>query len=110
MSIVTDSKRPEDPKNPDECNIFALHKLFLKGEELSNLKKRYKEGGLSYKESKEMLVNEIISFVTPMREKRKYYENNKEEVLKILKEGASFVKKGVTQKMNIIRDKVGLNI
>ena len=27
MSIVTDSKTPEDPKDPKTCNIFALHKL-----------------------------------------------------------------------------------
>ncbi|ETB63757.1 TPA: tryptophan--tRNA ligase [Candidatus Nomurabacteria bacterium] len=110
MSIVTDSKRPEDPKDPEECNIFTLHKLFLKGEELLSLKKRYKDGGLSYKESKEMLINEIINFISPMREKRIYYENHKDEVINILKEGASFVKNGITQKMDIIRNKIGVNI
>lgn len=110
MSIVTDSKRPEDPKNPDECNIFALHKLFLKGEDLINLKKRYKEGGLSYKESKEMLINEIISFISPMREKRLYYENHKDEVLQILKKGGEKVKTKVVEKMDIIRNKIGITI
>ena len=29
MSIVTDSKSVGDPKNPDEDNIFKLHKLFM---------------------------------------------------------------------------------
>ena len=30
MSIVTDSKDPTEPKDPDTCNIYALHKLFSK--------------------------------------------------------------------------------
>ena len=33
MSIVTDSKSPDEPKNPEECNIFAIHKLFLNGKD-----------------------------------------------------------------------------
>lgn len=110
MSIVTDSKRPEDPKNPDECNIFALHKLFLKDKEIEDLRKKYENGGLSYKESKEMLLDEIISYISPMREKRKYYEENKDEVIKILKEGGEKVKLKVEEKMRVIRNKIGINL
>ena len=110
MSIVTDSKAPSDSKNPEECNIFALHKLFLKGEVLENLRKRYVDGGLGYKESKDMLYEEIISFVKPMREKREYYEKNIEEVKNILKEGALKAKENIAVKMKLIRDNVGVNI
>ena len=110
MSIITDSKAPADPKNPDECNIFAIHKLFLKGEELESLRKRYEEGGLGYKEAKDMLYEKLIAFITPMREKREYYENNIEEVKKILKEGAIKAKENIKAKMELIRNNVGVNI
>lgn len=110
MSIVTDSKRPEDKKNPDECNIYKIHKLFLNREDLIKLRKRYEDGGLSYKESKDMLYNEIISFISPMREKRKYYENNLDEVKKILEDGKQKVRKIIEDKMKVVRDKVGTNI
>lgn len=110
MGIVTDSKAPSDSKNPDECNIFAIHKLFLKGEALENLKKRYLDGGLGYKESKDMLYEEIISFIKPMREKREYYEKNIDEVKNILKEGALKAKNNIASKMKLIRDNVGVNI
>ena len=110
MGIVTDSKAPSDPKNPDECNIFAIHKLFLKGEELESLKKRYTEGGLGYKESKDMLCEEIISFIAPMREKREYYENNIDEVKNILKKGGEKAKENIKAKMELIRNNVGVNI
>jgi len=110
MGIVTDSKAPADKKDPDECNIFAIHKLFLKGQELENLRKRYEEGGLGYKESKDMLYEEIISFIKPMREKREYYQMNIDEVKKILKEGGEKAKENIKDKMKLIRNNVGVNL
>ena len=110
MSIVTDSKSPEEPKNPEECNIFAIHKLFLKGEDLENLKMRYLNGGLGYKESKDMLYQEIIYFIKPMRDKREYYEKHIDEVKNILKEGGERAKQNVFDKMKIIRNNVGVNL
>jgi tryptophanyl-tRNA synthetase len=110
MSIVTDSKSPSESKNPEECNIFKIHKLFIKGEELENLKKRYVNGGLGYKESKDMLYEEIISFIKPMREKREFYEKNIDEIKKILKQGGQKAKKNIEEKMKIIRNNVGVNI
>ncbi len=110
MSIVTDSKTPAEPKNPDECNIFALHKLFLTDEELANLRERYEKGGIGYKESKDMLVEEVIKFITPMRDKRKEYEDNPEKVLEILHTGGQKIRKLTQKTINNIRTLVGVNI
>jgi len=110
MSIVTDSKSPAESKDPEKCNIFAMHKLFIKGEELESLRKRYLDGGLGYKESKDMLYEEIISLIKPMREKREYYEKNIDEVKKILNEGRDKIKNNIKDKMKIIRNNVGVNL
>jgi len=110
MKIVTDSKLPEEPKDPETCNVYAIHKLFLKDNELESLKERYRKGGLGYKEAKDMLYNEIISFITPMREKREMYAKDLDKVREILNDGAKKAKKIVGGKMNIIRDKVGVKI
>lgn len=110
MSIVTDSKTPLESKDPNLCNIFAIHKLFLNSSELEILAKRYTDGGMGYKESKDMLYNEIIDFIKPMREKREYYENHIDEVIKILKEGGIKAKNNISLKMNIIRNNVGVNL
>lgn len=107
MGIVTDSKKPEEPKNPDECNIFALHKLFLDEEAIANLRKRYEDGGLGYKESKDMLLEEIFTIIKPMREKRKEYENNPEKVLEILKNGGEKIRVILDSKIKQIRQNVG---
>ena len=110
MKIVTDSKNPDDSKDPETCNIFALHKLFLNESELEDLRDRYTKGGLSYKESKEMLLKEILNLITPMREKREMYQKDISKVREILNDGARKAKEVVTAKMKIIRDKVGVNI
>ncbi|MDE2031021.1 MAG: tryptophan--tRNA ligase [Patescibacteria group bacterium] len=110
MGIVTDSKTPEEPKNPDECNIFALHKLFLQGEQLQNLRDKYSKGGMSYKESKEMLFEEILALVKPMRERREMYRNNIDTVKEILNKGKEKAKSIADTKMNIIRSNIGVNI
>jgi len=107
MSIVTDSKTPEEPKNPEECNIFALHKLFSE-EEISEIKKRYVDGGIGYKESKEILLKNIINFISPLRDKRSELAKDKESVLKILKNGGEKARAEAIAKMSEIREKVGL--
>lgn len=108
MGIVTDSKSPDEPKNPDECNIFALHKLFLSGPEVESLRKRYTDGGLGYKESKEMLLKEVIDFITPMREVRN--KLTKDQVLEILADGKDKVQSIVDKKMSQIRSNVGVQL
>lgn len=107
MSIPTDSKGVEEPKDPSECKVFALHELFP-GDDLEELRARYKKGGIGYKESKDLLVAKIIAFIAPMRARREEIARDPEAVLKILKEGGE-VARGVAEKaMSDVREKVGL--
>lgn len=109
MSIVTDSKTPEEPKNPDEDNIFALHKHFSK-DNLADIRRRYEEGGIGYKESKDILAENIKNFITPLREKRKELEKDPDYVLKVLKEGQERARIFADKKMDEIRSKIGIKI
>ncbi len=109
MSIVTDSKGVEEPKDPEECNVFALHKHFSPND-IVNLEKRYRDGGIGYKESKDILADNIISFVTPMREKRKELEADKEIVQKTLAKGYEKAHAVASEKMQEIKKKIGVII
>jgi len=110
MSIVTDSKSPNDPKDPEACNIFAIHKLFLKGEQLEALHARYTNGGIGYKESKDMLVEEILQVIIPMRNRRDEYANDLDKVRDILKQGGIKAKAIADKKMAIVRSNIGVSI
>jgi len=108
MKIVTDSKTPEEKKDPDACNIFSLHKLFLNKDDLDKLRQKYINGGMSYKESKDLLVNEIIKFITPLRERRKYFEQNPNKIKEILDNGAITVRERIKNKMEKVRVNIGI--
>ncbi|MCK5022118.1 MAG: tryptophan--tRNA ligase [Candidatus Pacebacteria bacterium] len=110
MSIHTDSKGIEDSKDPEECNIFALHKLFSSEDELMEIKKRYVEGGMGYKESKDILIKNIQDFIRPLREKRKEIVEDHEKVIDILKKGGEIARKRAEEKMKDVREKVGLSL
>lgn len=107
MSIPTDSKAVDEPKNPEEDNVFALHKLFA-GKKLSEIREGYEKGGLSYSESKKMLVDEIDNFISPLREKRESVAKDKSYVRDVLGESKEAVREIVENKMKDVREKVGI--
>ena len=105
--IVTDSRSPEEPKDPDTDNIFALHKLFSI-EQLADIEKRYHEGGIGYKESKDILCENILAFVRPLREKREAIALDHAYVERILDEGGVVARERAIAKLNNVRRKTGL--
>lgn len=109
MSIVTDSKDVNEPKDPEKDNVFALHKLFSK-EELPDIEKRYKEGSIGYKESKELLAGNIKKLIKPFHEKRKGLEKDRDFVLDIIKEGGNATRVRAEKKMQEIRKKIGVTL
>jgi tryptophanyl-tRNA synthetase len=108
MGIVTDSAAPADKKNPDENNIYKIHKLFLNEEEDTLLRARFEEGGYGYKDAKEALLASILTFIGPMREKYDYYQSNPDEVYIILKSGSERARMKAQEMMNTVREVVGL--
>ena len=109
MSIATDSKSPEEPKNTEGDTLYTLHTLFTTGDGLGKVKEGYKKGGLSYKESKEILIESIIKLVTPFREKRFEIAKDVSAVEEILKEWGKKARDYVQQKIEVVRKKVGIN-
>jgi tryptophanyl-tRNA synthetase len=108
MGIPTNSQGVEEPKDPETDNVFALHKLFADTETLSNLEKRYREGGIGYKESKDILIENIKHFVTPFRGKRRGIAQDENAVRKILAEGGERAKEIAHVKMREVRKRIGV--
>lgn len=104
MSIPTDSRGRDEEKNPDELVLYQIHKLFNDSEEL---REGYKNG-LGYGDAKKMLIQDIINFVAPMREKRAYYESRPELVVEILAKGAERANEIAQKKIEEVYKAVGL--
>jgi tryptophanyl-tRNA synthetase len=106
--IVTASTPLEEPKSYDDCNIYAIAKLFLDEKDLANLRDRYETPGEGYGHFKLYLADVIWEFFKDQREKRAYFEANQNEVRDILKVGADKVREEAMARMEIIRSKTGI--
>ena len=86
--IVTDSKRPEEPKDPDECNIFAIYQHFAEADAVAAKRELYLEGGLAYGAMKQELFELLESTFSDKRDRYNALMDNTDELDKILQDGA----------------------
>ena len=98
-----------EQKNPEIDTVFALHRLFSVNE-LALLEKRYRDGTIGYKESKELLVKNIKKFVRPLREKREKIAEGSlfENMEEVMAKGKKRARDKVEKKMKKVREKVGV--
>ena len=102
--ITTDSIPLGTAKNPDECNLYKLLKLFLTEEENWQIRDKYLTWNFSFKEMKELLFKKIIEFVKPIQEK--YNQLSDEEVIKILEQNESKANQIANQNIQKVYDMI----
>jgi tryptophanyl-tRNA synthetase len=87
MRIVTDSTPMEDPKEPKGA-LFELYALFTNQAEREDLAKRARKGGLGYGHVKQELLERVLEYFEPMRERRAEFAQRPDDVMDILAAGA----------------------
>ena len=107
MKIQTKSLSVDEPKDPNECNIFKLYKLIADEENVKNLSTRYIKGKIGYGESKEILYNEILNKFAKNREKFSELMDNKELVEKLLTSGAKKARVQAQKVLKRVRASIG---
>jgi tryptophanyl-tRNA synthetase len=108
MAIVTDTRAVSDIKDPDHCNLFAIHRLFASAEETEELRQRYLKPGLKYSEVKKELIERIWNHFAPHREKRAELMKDQAILHDILTTGAAKARATAEATMAEVRSKVGL--
>jgi len=106
--IVSDSKGVEEPKDPENCNIFKLYKLFASAERSADLAKRYKAGGLGYGTAKQELYELVIAELGPLREAYEGWMAKEDEMESILAAGAEKARAIASETISDVREKLGL--
>jgi len=89
MRIVTDSKRPEDPKDPEEDNLFSLLQFFASPGRLEEIRQLYVHGGAAYGSLKKELADLILEHFAEARVKFEDLIADKAYLDRILLEGAA---------------------
>ena len=105
--VVTDSKLPGEPKDPDSTSLTKIFDAFATLEEREAFRAELR-GGLGWGEAKKRLVNQIEAEIGPMREKYAYYTTHTDELEDILQAGAEKARKLSAPFMERLREAVGL--
>ena len=110
MSAITDPNkiRKDDPANPEKCMVYYYHKL-IKNPNISSVCSECKNGERGCVFCKKELVRNLVEFLSPMQERRKYYEEHPELVEQILKEGTEATKKKAEEVMRRVRKNMKLD-
>lgn len=93
MRIVTDSRKPEEPKDPETDHLYQLYSLFAADAERQAMAEQYRRGGFGYGDVKKALAEQAERFFAESRERRKELESRPERVREILGDGAARARK-----------------
>ena len=91
------------------CNDEHFTKYLPEYKNLDELKVHYQKGGLGDVKIKKFLFNVIEEVLTPIREKRKMYENKIEEVYNILEQGSIKAKEKASTTLKEVKEAMKIN-
>lgn len=107
MKIVTDSKLPEEPKNPDESTICDIYKFFGTAEENAALRADFEKGGLGYGDAKQRLFEAVDRELAGPTEIYNELIADKKKLDDVLAAGAEKMAPIARETINKMRDAVG---
>jgi tryptophanyl-tRNA synthetase len=109
MRIVTDSRRPEEPKDPEQDNVFNIYRHFVPEEEAERMRQRYIQGGLAYSEIKQGLFELLEDNFSQAREKYEDLMKDWGYLDRVLLEGAEKARDIGKPMMEKVRKAVGVD-
>lgn len=107
MSIVTDSKGLEEPKDPDNCHVFALYQLVASEEKIAEMRENYLKGGYGYGHAKKELLETLKATYGEARETYFQLMDNKSQLDEELEKGAQKARKVADEVLDRVRGKLG---
>jgi tryptophanyl-tRNA synthetase len=109
MRIVTDSRRPEEPKNPEEDNVFNIYQHFASPQQVEKIRQGYLQGGLAYSAVKQDLYQVLEDTFGEARQKYDAMMQDWDQLDRILLEGAAKARDIAKPLMEKIRKAVGVD-
>lgn len=109
MNMVTDSRPPDEPKDPESDPIFGLFRHFGSRSVVEEMRGRPELGGISYREAKEQLADVLIGSFE--RERESYLElvGKSDDLHDLLSTGAMKVRPKAVDTLMRIKEAVGIS-
>jgi len=102
--MITDPEkiRLTDRGHPEICVVFDYHRIFNK-EELPEIEQKCRNAQLGCVACKKLLAEVLIKSFQSFREKRKYYEENRQLVWDVLNKGSEEARKVAKKTLDEVR-------
>jgi tryptophanyl-tRNA synthetase len=110
-TAVTDvrRKRRTDPGDPEDCNIFTMHKAFSKKDEIDYCARECCAAGIGCLDCKKILLENMYRALEPIQKKQQELCSDKDYVYDVLKQGQSKAKEIAVKTMDDVYGKIGIN-
>ena len=105
-TMITDPNRArrKDPGNPEICNVFEFHKLYSPPAVVEEINVQCRTAAIGCVDCKKIMAENLINALTPIRDKRKYYEERPEMVQEIIASGNHKAKSVARKTMKEVRN------
>jgi tryptophanyl-tRNA synthetase len=111
MKTKTDAG-PTEPNSqkPDYIeNIFLLMNLVSDAEAVKKYEHDYDNCSIRYGDMKKQLAEDMVKFISPIREKADSIRNNTSYLKEVMEKGAEKARKSAKATMELVREAMGLN-
>jgi tryptophanyl-tRNA synthetase len=108
MRIVTDSRRPEQPKDPDGDTVFRLYREFAPPDDVRAMRSRYENGGIGYGDAKAALFDVLDEHLREPRARFRALMADPGEVDRVLAAGAERARALASVTLGRMRAAVGI--
>ncbi|MDQ7783766.1 MAG: tryptophan--tRNA ligase [Desulfomonilaceae bacterium] len=108
MSIKTDSTPVDQPKDPQNCNLYQVYRHFAPKERVAEVLRLYEEGGAAYGAIKKELVGILWDYFSDHRQERERLVKDPGHVRAVLANGAEKARAIAVKTMEDVRRKVGV--
>lgn len=111
MKAKTDSgpTQPNSPKPDYIENIFLLLKLVSAPDVVQQFEENYNNCRIRYGDLKKQLAEDMVRFITPIREKATAIRNDERYLKQVMEMGAEKARKSAGATMELVRQAMGLN-
>ena len=108
MSIKTDSRGVEEPKDPESCDVYRLYRVVAEPAQAAAMAQRLAAGGYGYGDAKKELLAAIEARFGPLREKRRQLAADPAHVEAVLAQGARRARAVASVTLERTREAVGM--
>ncbi len=101
--------RRKDPGHPETCNLYDFHKLVSPPELLEKVARECRLAQIGCVDDKKLIAEQLVEFLTPIRERREALIADRDTLLDIVTEGSRKARERARETMDAVRSSMTLD-